>query len=51
MWNLKKGQNELLCRADTVAQALKNLCFPKETVWGVGGCAGGMGWKSYKIKL
>ena len=52
MWNLKKGQNELLCRTDTDSQTLKNLWFPKETVWGeVGGCAGVVGWKSYKIGL
>ena len=31
---LKKGHNELLCRADTDSQALKNLWFPKETDWG-----------------
>ena len=38
MWNLKKGQNELLCRTDTVSQTLKNLWFPKETGggWEVG---------------
>ena len=50
-WNLKKGHNELLCRTDTDSQTLKNLWFPKETVWGVGGCAGGVGWKSYKTGL
>ena len=33
------------CRADTDAQTLKNLRFPKETVWGVGGCIGVVGWK------
>ena len=36
MWNLKKGQTELLCRADTDSQTLKKLWFPEETVWGVG---------------
>ena len=36
MWNLKKGQNELLCRTDTDSQTLKNLWFPNETGWGVG---------------
>ena len=36
MWNLKKGQTELLCRTDTDSQTLKNLWFPKETVWGMG---------------
>ena len=45
MWNLKKGQNELLGRTDTDSQPLKNLWFPKERGWGVGGCAGGVGWK------
>ena len=34
MWNLTKGQNELLCRTDTDSQTLKNLWFPKETSWG-----------------
>ena len=34
MWNLKKGQNELLCRTDTDSQTLKNLQLPKETVQG-----------------
>ena len=39
MWNLKKGQNELLYRTDSDSQTLKNLWFPKETVlvcWGCG---------------
>jgi len=35
----------------TDSQTLKNLWFPKETIWGVGGCAGVVGWKSYKIGL
>ena len=30
----KKGYDDLLCRADTVSQILKNLWFPKETGWG-----------------
>jgi len=34
MWNLKKGQNELLCRTDTDSQILKNLWFTKVTGWG-----------------
>ena len=49
MWNLKKGHKELLCRADTDSQTLKNFQFPKEKVWGVDGWAGGLGWKCYKI--
>jgi len=28
MWNLKKGQTELLCRKDTDSQTLKNFWFP-----------------------
>ena len=32
MWNLKKGQTELLCRTDTDSQTLKNLLFPKKSV-------------------
>ena len=40
MWNLKKGHGELLCRADTDSQTLKNLWLPKET-----GCEGGKGGK------
>ena len=45
MWNLKKGQTELLCRTDADSQTLKNLWFSKETVQGVGGCAWVMEWK------
>ena len=48
MWNLKKRHNEL-CRTDTDSQTLKNLRFPKETVLGVGGCAGL--WDGNPIKL
>ena len=51
MWNLKKGHNDLLCRIDTDSQALKNLWFPKETSWGVGEWAGGLGWKCSKTGL
>ena len=51
MWNLKKGHNELLCRADTDSQTLKNLWSPNETGWGVGGHTEGLGWKCYKIWL
>ena len=36
MWNLKKGQTELLCRTDADSQTLKNLWFPNETGWGWG---------------
>ena len=36
MWDLKKGQNELLCRTDTDSQTLKNIWFPNETGWGMG---------------
>ena len=36
MWNLKKGQTELLCRTDTDSQTLKNLWSLEETVWGWG---------------
>ena len=32
MWSLKKGQNELLCRAYTDSQTLKNLWFPRVPV-------------------
>ena len=39
----KKGHNELFCRTDTDSQTLKNLWFPKETVWGVGGIRWGYG--------
>ena len=45
MWNLKKGQTELLCRTDTDLQTLKNFWSPKERVWRGGGCAWAMGWK------
>ena len=37
MWNLKKGQTELLCRTDADSQTLKNVWSPEETAWGVGG--------------
>ena len=40
MWNLKKGHNKILSRTNTDSYTLKNLRFPKETDWGVGGCAG-----------
>ena len=49
MWNLKKGQNKLLCRTDTDSQTLKILWFPKET-----GCGWGDGlgvWDGNAIKL
>jgi len=36
MWNLKKGQTELLCRIDTDSQTLKNLWSLEETFLGVG---------------
>jgi len=49
MWNLKKGETELLCRTDADSQTLKNL--EKETVWGVGGCAWVVGWKSCETGL
>ena len=49
MWNLKKGQTELLCRTDTASQTLKTLWFPKEGGWGVEGCAGV--WDGNAIKL
>ena len=51
MWNLKKGQTELLCRTDADSQTLKNLSSPEETVWGVGGCAWAVKWKSCEIRL
>ena len=40
MWNLKKGQTELLCRTDADSQTLKNLWSPEETVWGWGDVLG-----------
>ena len=49
MWNLKKGHNELLCRTDTDSQTLKNLWFPKETVWGWGDSLGL--WDGNPIKM
>ena len=48
MWNLKKGQTELLCRTDADSQTLKNLWSPEETVWVVGDVLEGVGCKSYK---
>ena len=32
MWNLRKGQTELLCRTDADSQTLKNLWSLEETV-------------------
>jgi len=51
MWNLKKGQTELLCRTDTDSQTLKNLWSPEEAVWGVGGYAWVMGCQTFEIGL
>ena len=51
MWNLKKGQTELLCKAEADSQTLKNLWSPEERVWEVGGYAWAVGWKSYEIRL
>jgi len=49
LWNLKKGQNELLCRTDTDSQTLKSFWSPKETVWGWGDALGL--WDGNPIKL
>ena len=49
MWNLKKGQTELLCRTDADSQTLKNLRFPKERGRGVGNALGV--WDGNPIKL
>ena len=49
MWNLKKENHELLCRTCTDSQALKNLWFPNETLWGVGDALGV--WDGNAIKL
>jgi len=51
MWNLEKGQIELLRRTDADSQTLKNLWSLEEIVWGVGGCAWVVGWKSCEIRL
>ena len=48
MWNLKKGHKEL-CRTDTDTQTLKNLWFPNEIGWRVGGCTEGLGWNAVKF--
>ena len=40
MWNLKKGQTELLCKTDADSQTLKNLWSLEETVWGWGDVLG-----------
>ena len=49
MWDLKKGHNELLWRTDNDAPTLKNLWFPKETGWGLGGYTEGLGWNAVKF--
>ena len=46
-----KRHSELLCKMDTDPQTLKNLWFPNEIGWGVGGCSGGLEWRCYKIGL
>ena len=51
VWNLKRGQTELLCRTGADSQTLKCLWSPEETVWRVGGCAWAVGWKSCEIRL
>ena len=51
MWNLKKGNSEIICKTETYSQTLKNLCLPKETGWVGEGWTGGLGWKSSKISL
>ena len=43
MWNLKKEHNEPLCRIDNDSPTLKNLWFPNETGWRVGGMCCGFG--------
>ena len=37
MWNLIKGQNELLCRTDTDPQTLEKLMVSKGDSFGAGG--------------
>ena len=49
MWNLKKGHNELLRRADTDSQTLKKIWFPNETWCGWGDMLGV--WDGNAIKL
>ena len=49
MWNLKKGQTELLCRTDADSQTLKNLWSPEETVYEWGDVLGL--WDGNSIKL
>ena len=46
MW--KKDTMNFLAEQILTHRLWKNLWFSKDTVWGVGGCAGGMGWKYYK---
>ena len=49
MWNLKKGQTELLCRIDVNSQTLKNLWSLSETVLGLGDVLGL--WDGNPVKL
>ena len=44
-----KKHNDLLCRTNADSQTSKNLWFPNKTGCGVGGCAGGLGWKCYNF--
>ena len=49
MWNLKKGQTELLCGTDADSQTLKNSWSLEETVWGVGDVLGLWGGNPVKL--
>ena len=49
MWNLKKGETELLCRTDTDSQTLKNLWSPRRQFGGWGDVLGL--WDGNPIKL
>ena len=51
MYTCKDNLIPLLYSGKKKPKKTKNLWFPKETVWGVEGCPGGVGWKSYKIGL
>ena len=41
----------ILKKGYTDSQTLKDLSFPHETGWGLGGGTEGLGWKNYKICL
>ena len=51
IWNLKKGQTELLCRTDADFTDSEKFMVSRGDSLGGGGCAWVIGWKSCKTGL